>query len=93
MQVHFYIQATVNFNMSLESESTLQARIQGQALHVPRYVTEFFSRLCWPIHMNLNTHCPRGWPETSRGRWLAAFLQDGWPLEGEVEEVRCVWEL
>lgn len=44
-------------------------------------------------HMDLETHCPRGWPERSRGRWLAAFLRDGWPFEEEEEEVQCVGEL
>lgn len=44
-------------------------------------------------HTDLETHCPRGWPERSRGRWLAAFLRDGWPFEEEEEEVQCVWEL
>lgn len=37
-----------------------------------------------------DTHCPRGWPETSPGRWPAACLRGGWPWEGEA--VRGAWE-
>lgn len=40
-----------------------------------------------------DTHCPRGWPETSPGRWPAACLRGGWPWEGEAARGACEpWE-
>lgn len=54
---------------------------------------------CFVFHvhtvMSVNTHCPRGWPERSRGRWQAASLRDGWSSEEEQQKEvgRCVQEL
>lgn len=48
------------------------------------------SSISCPLSGSDDTHCPRGWPETSPGRWRAACLRGGWPPEGAA--ARGVWE-